>query len=279
MRSLLAPACIHCLICGQSSRPSARLPGICISCEASIPWIHHPRCQKCGRHVGCPDCSRSGQSTPIVCNRSAVAYTPVMRELLGRYKYRGHERLAPLLGLMLDSAYLQLKAYIELCKNPSPFQSERLHEPNLLRRKRTYPTEQWKADLLIPVPVSDARLIERGFNQAERLADVLTGRREIPQLPLLTRTQHTAKQSFKSRAERIADMQHAFAANPDESVRMQFSGWLSASKDYARPLQIIIIDDIYTTGSTIRACAEAVQLVCASHGATADIYSLCWARS
>ena len=45
----------------------------------------------------------------MVCNRSAVAYTSVMREWLGMYKYRGHERYASLLGLMLDRAYLILK--------------------------------------------------------------------------------------------------------------------------------------------------------------------------
>ncbi|WP_042195521.1 ComF family protein [Paenibacillus camerounensis] len=279
IRSLLAPAGIHCLICGHNSRPSARLPGICAGCEAGIPWISRPRCHKCGRHVGCPDCSRSGQSAPIVCNRSAVAYTPVMRDLLGRYKYRGHERLAPLLGQMLDSAYLQLKAYIEHLQYPPQVPTEKQNKYHFLRRKTANLTIEWQADLLVPVPVSDSRLTERGFNQAERLADILSRLRGIPQLPLLIRTQHTAKQSFKSRAERIADMKDAFAVSPDEQVNIQFSSRLSTVKASGRPLQIIIIDDIYTTGSTIRACAGAVRLLCAGYGIEADIYSLTWARS
>lgn len=277
-RSLLAPTLLQCLICGKNSRSAATLPGICASCEEAIPWIRRPRCQKCGRHVGCPDCTRSGVSVPIVCNRSAVAYTSVMREILGQYKYRGHERLAPLLGLMLNNAYSILQEEREKVQQSVsgpqvnsifPFKTSRRPTSNTL----------WQADLLVPVPVSDSRLAERGFNQAERLADVVSQLRGIPQLPLLIRTHHTGKQSFKSRAERLADMKHAFAVNPDEMVRLQLVSWLDTVEVQACPLQIIVIDDIYTTGSTIRACAETIRMLCTSYGRVAEIYSLTWARS
>lgn len=276
-RSLLAPSTMDCLICGKKSRASSALPGVCKSCQASIPWIRHPRCPKCGRHVGCPDCSRSSGTVQIVCNRSAVAYTSGMREILGQYKYRGNERLGPLLGLMLDEAYTILQA--ERGPTPRDGGSEQRHHLNpAIKSERT---RLWQADLLVPVPVSDSRLAERGFNQAERLADVLSRRRGVPQLPLLVRTHHTGKQSFKTRAERLADMKHAFAVNPDSAVGSQFANWLEASGRQMQPppLQIIIIDDIYTTGSTIRACAETITLFAASFGYTAEIYSLTWARS
>lgn len=281
IRLLLAPALIHCLICGRHGPSSAGMSGICTGCEAGIPWIRQPRCQKCGRHVGCPDCSRNSQYDPIICNRSAVAYTPVMRELLGRYKYRGHERLASLLGMMLDSAYIQLKAYIGEYQHSwlQQTEAETPHRRDIFYKKKMGAAAPWQADLLVPVPVSESRLIERGFNQAERLADVLSRLRDIPQLPLLVRTHHTGKQSFKSRAERIADMKHAFGANMDESVKMQFAGMLDKAQEQSRPIRIIIIDDIYTTGSTIRACAEVLQHLCACYGKTAEVYSLTWARS
>lgn len=276
LKGLLAPSLPQCLTCGKHSQSSSQLPGICKTCAEAIPWIRFPRCLKCGRHVGCPDCTRSSDPSPIICNRSAVAYTSVMREWLGKYKYRGHEKYAPLLGLMLDRAYLTLKEERERDGQPDLMSPK--PSMNTLFRKKHHPHNiVWNADLLIPVPVSDSRLIERGFNQAERLADVLSRLRRIPQLPLLIRTHHTGKQSFKSRGERITDMKHAFAAN--EVVKKEFAHWLDSLSLLARPLRIIIIDDIYTTGSTIRACAEIVQQITRDCGYEAEIYSLTWARS
>jgi predicted amidophosphoribosyltransferase len=185
-----------------------------------------------------------------------------MREWLGQYKYRGNERYAPLLGLMLDSAYLTLR---------------KEKQNDLLSRKPSIIPRPWSADLLVPVPVSDPRLMERGFNQAERLADVLSKRRKVPLLPLLIRTHHTGKQSFKSRAERLTDMKHAFAGNP--AVTVQFTDWLKSKRALHRPVRIIIVDDIYTTGSTIRACAEIIKQIVSDDGHRVEVYSLTWARS
>jgi predicted amidophosphoribosyltransferase len=201
-----------------------------------------------------------------------------MREILGRYKYRGHERLAPLLGLMLNNAYSILQKERESVQR----RGNGLQENSIFsceKSRRAIPNKVWKANLLVPVPVSDARLAERGFNQAERLADVVSRLRGIPQLPLLIRTHHTGKQSFKSRAERLADMKYAFGVNPDESVRLQLEAWLNTAEAQTGPLQIIVVDDIYTTGSTIRACAETIRTLCAGYGQAAEIYSLTWARS
>ncbi|WP_410512615.1 ComF family protein [Paenibacillus sp. BR2-3] len=194
-----------------------------------------------------------------------------MRQWLGQYKYRGNERYAPLLGVMLERAYQIL---IEERK-PAFQKRPRGHFPALLFR-RSISIVPWQADILVPVPVSESRLVERGFNQAERLADELSRRRVIPVLPLLIRTHHTGKQSFKSRAERLTDMKHAFA--PNTSVQESYFKWLQGSH-HTRPVRVIIVDDIYTTGSTIRACAEAVRNMTEACGYSAEIYSLTWARS
>ncbi|QUL54562.1 ComF family protein [Paenibacillus tritici] len=281
-RSLVAPALPQCLFCGRQARSSPDMPGICLSCYSRIPWIRRPRCQTCGRHVGCPDCSRSRGPVPIRCNRSAVAYTSEMREILGQYKYRGDERLAPLLGQMLDKAY----ALLQKEQSERQLTSGTLHthffcKPIMVLKSNLSRSNLWQADLLVPVPVSTVRLLERGFNQAEQLAAVLCRSRDLLQLPLLVRTHHTAKQSFKSRSERLADMKHAFTGNTDEGVLHRLREQLDATafRGQQRPLRIIIIDDIYTTGSTIRACADALHRLCESMGCTAEIYSLTWARS
>ncbi|AIQ32718.1 hypothetical protein P40081_34935 [Paenibacillus sp. FSL P4-0081] len=276
----MTPSLPQCLFCGKRGRPSSGLPGICVSCHTGIPWIRCPRCLTCGRHVGCPDCSRSREPVPIRCNRSAVAYTSEMRELLGKYKYRGNERLAPILGLMLDKAYTILQQEQSEGGRNAPQVGTSSGKLFSASKSRFHPA-LWQADLLVPVPVSSARLAERGFNQAEQLADILSLRRGIPQLPLLIRTRHTGKQSFKSRSERLADMKQVFAGNTEQKLLQRLGGHLEsiAVRLQNRPLQIIIIDDIYTTGSTMRACAEALHRLIGDLGYAAEIYSLTWARS
>jgi predicted amidophosphoribosyltransferase len=203
-----------------------------------------------------------------------------MREVLGQYKYRGNERLAPVLGQMLDRAYSMLEEERNKAKlnNLRPLIDRATPFP---ARKSSVRSGLWQADLLVPVPVSAVRLTERGFNQAERMADVLSRRRGIPQLPLLLRTLHTGKQSFKSRSERLADMKHAFTGNTDTEIIEKLEHHIEsiAARLQLRPLQLIIIDDIYTTGSTIRSCAEALHRLCGSMGCAVEIYSLTWARS
>lgn len=280
-RMLVAVSLPECLFCLKKAAPSSDLPGVCRSCYRRIPWIRAPRCQTCGRPVGCPDCSRGHSPVPIRCNRSAVSYNSTMREILSQYKYRGNERLAPVLGLMLDRAYAMLQQEQRgRQRSLTLSQQARISTFSLFKRKQ-HPSAQWQADLLVPVPVSAARLAERGFNQAEQLAAGITRRRHVPQLPLLVRTHHTAKQSFKSRSERLADMKHAFSGNTDSEVLQSLRTLMDAKavQPGQRPLRVILIDDIYTTGSTIRACAEALQQLCGSLGYTAEIYALTWARS
>lgn len=279
---LVSPILPYCLFCGKQGQPSSEFPGICLNCQQGIPWIRHPRCLKCGRQVGCPDCSRSREQTPILCNRSAVAYTSEMREILGQYKYRGNERLAPILGLMLDKAYSILQEEQSEVRKSAMVSNTARASGNLFRApERIHQQAMWQTDLLVPVPVSAARLSERGFNQAEQMADVLSRRRGIPQLPLLIRTQHTAKQSFKTRSERLADMKHVFKGNRDPEILDILNERLKprAAQPRNHPLQVIIVDDIYTTGSTIRACAGALHQLMDTLGKPVEIYSLTWARS
>ncbi|AWC34548.1 ComF family protein [Bacillus cytotoxicus] len=92
------------------------------------------------------------------------------------------------------------------------------------------------AQFLIPVPLSKEREYERGFNQAERLAACLP----IPILPTSLTRKETEKQSKKGRIERIA------AANP----------FYFQEEECLTGQHLVIIDDVYTTGITVRQVGE-----------------------
>ncbi len=237
-RGLLAPQADRCIACGALAGGAGGDLPVCRSCYAAIPWIAPKdiRCAVCGRYESCPDCPRRTDAS-FVLNRSAVRYTETMKEWLGRFKYRGDERMHKLMAGMLRGTLDRLLA-----------------EQGLDRRRQPL--------YLTYVPLSDSRLAERGFNQTQRVAAALGQAVRIPVLPALDRMRHTGKQSHKSRAERLQDLRGAFA--PREELFQQIGEGSAV---------IVLIDDVYTTGSTLEECARTIR------GAVdARIYGLTWAR-
>jgi competence protein ComFC len=108
---------------------------------------------------------------------------------------------------------------------------------------------------------------ERGFNQAEQMAREVGRNVNLPVVPLLQRMRHTDKQSFKSRNQRIDDLEHVF--QPDEAGFQQIMDLQKRSND----LYIYLVDDVYTTGSTMNQCARVLKK---RVGAT--VLGLTWAR-
>ncbi|GIP28712.1 amidophosphoribosyltransferase [Paenibacillus sp. J23TS9] len=269
IRNLLAPPGNICLTCGGKSRLVRDWPGICQRCAGGIPWINRPRCLYCGRAFGCPDCLRMEvRHRAFILNRSAVQYSDVMREWLAQYKYRGHERYAQLLIRMMSHALVQMEREISALHSGAGQPVSKM---------------RWKPDMITFVPVSTTRLMERGFNQAQVLAEGLGQLHRLTVSPLLVRSAHTGKQSFKTRQERIESMRNVFAWNPEGLSFQDFRG-LNMCIDSSQPLQrvmrILLIDDIYTTGSTINACAEVLQQAFIQQfSMQVEVYSLTWARS
>jgi len=98
--------------------------------------------------------------------------------------------------------------------------------------------------MIIPVPLHTERQHQRGYNQAQLLAEVCSAELGIPlHVSLLTRVRATAAQAGLSMSERQQNVAGAFLLNPKFEARA-----LSKSN-------ILLVDDVCTTGATLEACA------------------------
>lgn len=308
---LLAPTGSHCLTCGKIiSLHVPEFPELCQNCYASIAWIRAPRCLICGRHVGCPDCVRAdGYLRHFELNRSSVAYTPLMKEWLSSYKFRGDERYGPLLARIVLKGAKQMQQelarrgrghdsqrLVQLAQRSNSDQTAELFQsvqrteaiqqvgPVQLKKKATF---AW--DIVTCVPISPQRMGERGFNQSYVLAATVAEKLKIPFLPLLERKLHTEKQSHKNRYERLHSISNLFTQTTDahEMISQVYysSALLSKMRNQGHnykevgPLRILLVDDVYTTGSTLNACASVLREMCTEVGIPCEVYTLTWARS
>jgi len=105
---------------------------------------------------------------------------------------------------------------------------------------------------LVPVPLHAARLRERGYNQAARMAAWLAGR--LPGCafaPVLAKSAETISQTRLDRQERRANVRRAFR--------------LAAGAKIDPGSRYVVIDDVLTTGATLHACAATLRAAGARH--------------
>jgi ComF family protein len=119
--------------------------------------------------------------------------------------------------------------------------------------------QQWVIDIITPVPLGQQREQQRGYNQAALLAKPLALALQIPYNPhILRRVRETQSQINLSLIERKHNMAEAFQAHHKKVAAKQ----------------ILVVDDVTTTGSTLDACASALKKA----GAT-TVYGLTVARA
>lgn len=253
LRRLLMPVSEPCLSCGRpiAAASPRELPLLCERCTALVPWIERPRCPVCGRAHGCPDCLRpEARHRAFVLNRSAALYDATMRRWIAEYKYGGREAFAVPFSAMLEQTYRRMRSEL------SVQEKGRATKPFYRKRKA------WSADLVTWVPVSEQRLEERGFNQAELAARQMAHRLRLPAAELLMRSVHTEKQSFKTRSERLHNLDGAFSLLPNLDPG-GFKKWdlVGNAKRPGGPfpIRVLLVDDIYTTGTTAAVCASVLK--------------------
>ncbi|UOE93812.1 ComF family protein [Alkalihalobacillus sp. LMS39] len=196
---------------------------LCSACRSKLNKISGEICTVCGRmlltlderyynnHI-CNDCTRWNENKMwngvFQKNRSLYEYNEFLKEVIARFKYRGDVVLATLFHQEIQKMY----------------------------------DKHFPAHIVTYIPLSQERLWERGFNQAEEVARVLPKCHS-----LLVRLIDEEKQSKKSRNERLAKTTPFTIKKGVET--------------FIRNADIIIVDDIYTTGSTVRQAGKVLKQV------------------
>ena len=114
-------------------------------------------------------------------------------------------------------------------------------------------------DFLIPVPLHPQRLREREYNQSLLLANGLKPYLQLPiLLSCLQRVRETVPQTMLSKKERLSNLHRAFAVKDASLIKGQ---------------RILLIDDVFTTGTTLHECAKTLQ-----KAGSGPVYGLTLAR-
>ena len=103
-------------------------------------------------------------------------------------------------------------------------------------------------DALVPVPLHSTRIRERGYDQVQALAEILGKRSGNAVWPCLRRSRYTESQTRFSRKERLRNLHNAFELRKGSGVLGK---------------QLLLVDDVLTTGSTLDECARVLL----AHGA------------
>lgn len=210
-----------CDICGKESERS-----LCPGCLAQLPRLPRPICLYCGAALeGTPESTEQcqacrGKPRPFRMARSALQRTEETMRLLYKLKYHHCAWLAA--GLV--------PAMAELWQN-------------------TPGAEDFAEAALVPVPTTRRHLNQRGYNQAEELARPLGKLLQLPVCRALERvpTEYDSQTGLNAR-RRALNAYKAFRAAP---------AYATGKRNL--PPAVILVDDIYTTGSTARACCRALR--------------------
>jgi ComF family protein len=107
-----------------------------------------------------------------------------------------------------------------------------------------------KFDLVVAMPMHWRKRWERGFNQAELLAAPLARAYGVKVSRRLRRTRYTKAQASLGQEQRLANLDHSFAVRGGEPLSGK---------------RVLLIDDVFTTGATLRAATAVLKAAGASH--------------
>lgn len=197
-------------------------PGFCQTCYGKLPRVEEPCCKHCGKPI------------------SAVEQ---------EYCYDCSGKKSSLnAGVALWVYDEALKKMMRDYKYDGHQWEGRLYGAELAKRYGVR-FRQWKIDVIVPVPLHKKKKWFRGYNQAEEIAGSLASRCGLDMIPnMLLRKRYTTPQSGLNDKQRQANIKGAFSFNH------------IYGEDDILGKNILLVDDIYTTGSTLDECAEILRM-------------------
>lgn len=196
-------------------------------------------CASC-RRLGallCADCvSRLPHTGETICVRCGRSTSKLVQTC-----HNCRQRPLPLVAVRAPFRYAApLDQIIHQMKYEGYFS---LAEPLAQLMVDHWPGEFERPDLVVPIPLHAKRQRQRGFNQSSLLADHLCRRLDLAlSETALRRVRYTTPQIELGPEERANNMQGAFAAVPEQVASQH----------------ILLVDDVFTTGATLSAAAEAL---------------------
>lgn len=206
---------LRCPVCDGIVAPSGEK--ICLKCMKKLKLLTPPWCVRCGKKLlgegeYCADCRK--REHRFVRGRALYEYESAAPAIY-RFKYGGRREYADFFGE-------QMAEYLG----------------GFIRGVG--------ADALVPIPLHKRRRAERGYNQAQLLAEALGERLAVPvRTDLLARERNTTPLKCQNYEERQNNLKKAFKIVQND-VKLK---------------TIILVDDIYTTGSTIDEAARSLRAV------------------
>ena len=201
----------QCRVCARW--PSQALCEDCIGRFAQP----QPRCPRCAiamtsaqANATCADCTR--QPPPLAQCVAAIDYAFPWSRCIAEFKFRGDAGWAAALAHVMRHA---------------PWADDLIEQ----------------SDRLLPIPLTDTRLRERGFNQSLLLARALGAHKTDARL--LLRVADARVQHALARRERLHNLQQAFALEPQRAAQVQGQ-------------HLLLVDDVMTTGATLHAAARVL---------------------
>lgn len=215
----------RCPICDEIAPVGKK---ICPDCKKRVKYVGDQTCMRCGKPVEtswteyCYDCSRKRHEFDQ--GKSVFLYSDGMKESMYRFKYQNKREYADFYAEEAVSLYWRW-------------------------------IEEHRPEVILPIPMYEAKKKLRGYNQAEVFARALGREMDIPvESHFVKRIRNTVPQKKLNDIDRKKNLKGAFKIRPN----------------IVKYKKVLLVDDIYTTGSTIDAVANELKMA-----GIEQIYFLC----